>query len=116
MAMAEPLHRDTATDFERALSLSDEPIFVLRLCVSGMTPRSQEAIRNLRILCDTYLPSRYSLEVIDIYQQPELAAHYDVVATPMLIKEAPAPLKRLLGSLRDMPATLARLGIILPVH
>lgn len=87
-------------------------VFVLRLCVSGMTPRSQDAIRNLRTICDEHLPGRYTLEVIDIYQQPELAARHDVVATPTLIKTSPAPLKRLLGSLRDIPAALAQLGLL----
>ncbi|MGE3177172.1 MAG: circadian clock KaiB family protein [Vicinamibacterales bacterium] len=85
---------------------------MLRLCVSGMTPRSQDAIRCLRTICDEHLPGGYSLEIIDIYQQPELAARHDVVATPTLIKAAPAPFTRLLGSLRDIPRTLARLGIL----
>lgn len=94
-----------------ALQPPGEIVYILRLCVSGMSPRSQDAIRNVRAICDGHLPGRYSLEVIDIYQQPELAARHDVVATPTLIRAAPTPLKRLLGSLRDIPAALAQLGI-----
>lgn len=105
-------NRRTTKVFEDESVRPAPAVYVLRLCVSGMTPRSRDAIQNLRTICDEYLRGQYALEVIDIYQQPELAVLHDIVATPTLIKAAPAPMKRLLGSLRDIPVTLARLGIL----
>lgn len=104
--------RSSATEaIETATGDPAAAVYEFRLCVSGMSPRSLEAIRAIRAICDEYLPGRHSLEIIDIYQHPELARRHDIVATPTLIKAAPAPLKRLLGTLRDLPETLVQLGI-----
>jgi circadian clock protein KaiB len=62
-----------------------QDLFVLRLYVTGTTPRSTRAIANLRELCEQHLPDRYELQVIDVYQQPELAAREQLVAVPTLI-------------------------------
>jgi len=106
-----PLQGRTARTFDRAMSAPDPQPYVFRLCISGMSPRSQQAVQTVRRICDEYLPGRFSLEVIDVYQQPELAARHHVVATPTLIKEYPNPARRLLGSLQDLSETLRRLGI-----
>lgn len=73
--------------------------YVLRLYVSGATPRSAEAIANLSEICESRLKGRYDLQVIDVYQQPELARGKDIVAVPTLIKQLPLPLRRLVGNL-----------------
>ena len=91
----------------------DAQMYVLRLCVSGMTPRSRNALINLKQICDTYLDGHYQLEVIDLYQQPALAAAHQVLATPTLLKSYPLPLRRLIGDLSDTEATIRRLGIAL---
>ena len=91
----------------------DAQMYVLRLCISGMTPRSREALMNLKQICDAYLDGQYQLEVIDLYQQPALAAAYQVIATPTLLKSYPPPLRRLIGDLSDTEATIRRLGITL---
>lgn len=83
--------------------------FVLRLYVTGTTVRSTRAITNLRQLCDQYLPDRYDLEVVDIYQQPELAAREQLVAIPTLVKRQPLPLRRLVGDLSNRQRVLAGL-------
>lgn len=58
--------------FERTAKMTSADRYVLRLYVTGMTPRSARAVNNLRAICDEYLEGRYDLEVIDIYQQPVL--------------------------------------------
>ena len=97
--------------FEDALGEGDAQMYVLRLCVSGMTPRSRQALINLRQICDTYLKGHYQLEVIDLYQQPALAATYQIIATPTLLKSYPPPLRRLIGNLSDTDTTMQQLGI-----
>src|SRR5690349_23693965 len=78
-----------------------EETFLLRLFVTGMTPRSTDAIARIKAICEEYLGGRYELEVIDIYQQPEAARGEQIVATPTLIKKLPPPLRRLVGDLSD---------------
>lgn len=75
--------------------------YVLRLYVTGQTPRSLQSIENLQRLCEKHLPGRFSLEVIDIYQQPALAAEGQIIAAPTLIKAMPPPLRRLVGDFSD---------------
>jgi circadian clock protein KaiB len=74
-----------------------EQKYLLRLFVTGQTPRSVKSIDNLTRLCERYLRGRYELEVIDIYQQPTLATENQIVAAPTLIKKLPLPLRRLVG-------------------
>jgi len=79
----------------------DEAFCVLRLYVSGNTPRSTRAIHNLRQMCEHYLQGRYSLEVIDIYHNPSAAKDAQIIAVPTLIKLLPAPRRLLIGDLSD---------------
>ena len=79
----------------------DEAFCVLRLYVSGNSPRSTRAIQNLRMVCDRYLHDRYSLEVIDIYHNPSAAKDAQIIAVPTLIKLRPAPRRLLIGDLSD---------------
>jgi circadian clock protein KaiB len=85
--------------------------FVLRLYVTGTTARSMRAIANLRRLCEQHLAGRYDLKVVDVYQQPELAAREQLLATPTLVKESPLPLRRLVGDLSDQQRVLAGLDL-----
>lgn len=98
-------------EFQRALAEPDTQLYVLRLCISGMTPRSREAILNIRQICETHLQGQYELEVIDLYQQPALAAKHEILATPTLLKTLPVPVRRLIGNLSDTTKTLRRLGV-----
>ena len=90
---------------------ADTQLYVLRLCISGMTPRSRQALINLKQICDTYLKGHYQLEVIDLYQQPALAARLQIIATPTLLKSYPPPMRRLIGDLSNTDAAIQRLGI-----
>jgi len=93
--------KTSTEEFEEAAAKRDPAKYVLRLYVTGMTPRSTLAIANVRKLCEEYLTGRYELEVIDIYQQPKLARGEQIIATPTLIKKLPPPLRRLIGDMSD---------------
>lgn len=85
--------------------------YQLRLYVTGTSPRSSQAIANIRTLCEQHLPGRYDLEVIDIYQQPGLAAREQIIAAPTLIKTSPAPTRRMIGDLSNPDKILIGLNI-----
>lgn len=87
------------------------PEFVLRLYVTGTTPRSMRAVENITRVCEEHMPGRYDLEVVDVYQQPELAAREQLLAAPTLIKKLPLPLRRLVGDLSSQDRLLAGLGL-----
>ncbi len=84
----------------------------LRLFVTGTTPRSARAIRNIRAICEDNLAGRYDLEVIDIYQHPEHVRAEQIVVTPTLVKQLPNPPRKLIGDLSDTPRVLAGLDIV----
>ncbi len=87
--------------------------YELRLYVTGTSPRSGQAIANVRALCEEFLAGRYDLEVIDIYQQPTQAANEQIIAAPTLIKIAPKPARRMIGNLADRDKVLAGLNLAL---
>ena len=84
----------------------DTQRYVLRLYVTGETPRSKAAISAVDALCKEHLQGRYDLEVIDVYKHPHLASEHQLVALPMLVKTLPAPLRNLIGNLSDKEKTL----------
>ena len=86
--------------------------YELKLYVTGTSPRSGQAIANVRSLCEEYLVGRYDLEVIDIYQQPGVAVSEQIVAAPTLIKKLPAPTRRMIGDLSDRDKILVGLNIV----
>ena len=83
----------------RAKKSASRKMFRLRLYVTGQTPRSVSSVQNLRKVCAEHLAGRFELEVIDIYQQPELAKEAEIIAVPTLVKRLPLPLRRLVGDL-----------------
>jgi circadian clock protein KaiB len=85
--------------------------YVLRLFVTGASPNSVRAITNLKKICDTYLKGKYSLEIIDIYQQGALASKEQIVALPLLVRKKPQPERRLIGDLSDTAKVLRGLGL-----
>jgi circadian clock protein KaiB len=110
-----PQKLENSTDeFERLAAGAgmEIPGYVLRLYVSGMTPRSTEAINNLTAICEKHLKDRYELEVIDIYKHPELAQADQIIAAPTLVKRLPLPLRNLVGTLSDEERVLVGLNLI----
>lgn len=92
-------------------SSSRKETYVLRLFVSGSTLKSALAIENIKRICERHLKNRYELEVIDIYQQPDLAREEQIVAVPTLIKRTPPPLRRLIGDLSNLKKVLFGLDL-----
>jgi circadian clock protein KaiB len=103
--------KDSTTAFEEALTRNDEGKYVLHLYVAGMGPKSVQAIENIKRICEEYLPGRYQLEVIDIYQYPIFAKDGQIVAAPTLIKELPPPLRKLIGSMADTERVLVGMDL-----
>ncbi len=97
--------------FEKALAESKMAGYVLKLYVTGMTPQSTRAIANAKKICEEYLSGRYKLEVIDLYQQPQLAQGEQIIAAPTLVKKLPLPLRRIVGDLSNTERTLVGLDL-----
>jgi circadian clock protein KaiB len=83
----------------------------LTLFVSGASAASSRSVRRLRELCDRHCLAGYDLEIVDIYQQPEVVVSRGVLAVPTLIKELPLPVRVLIGDFTDEPRVLAALGL-----
>jgi circadian clock protein KaiB len=88
-----------------------ESKLVLQLYVSGMSPKSMEAIENIKRLCDEHLNEAFELDIIDIYKNPEMASEQHIVFSPSLIKHLPLPKKTLIGTLADTGKVIKALGI-----
>jgi circadian clock protein KaiB len=86
--------------------------YMMRLFVTGATPNSIRAISNLKRICEQYIPERYSLEIIDVYQDTSIAEKEQLVALPLLIKKRPFPERRLIGDMSNSDRVLRGLGII----
>lgn len=90
---------DSTEKFEAALTKEENGRYVLKLYITGLTRRSQQALSNLQKVCREYLGDNYELEVIDVYQQPTLAKGEQIIAVPTLIRKLPLPVRRLIGDL-----------------
>jgi circadian clock protein KaiB len=103
---------ETTQAFEKKVegAQNSQP-YVLRLYVTGMTPRSTAAFATIKKICEKHLYGHYDLEVIDIYQQPSLARDEQIIAAPTLVKRLPAPIRRLIGNLSDEERVLAGLDL-----
>lgn len=103
---------ETTEAFEKSAERMQTPeSYVLRLYVTGMTPRSTAAFASIKRICEKHLYGRYDLEVIDIYQQPSLARDEQIIAAPTLVKRLPAPIRRLIGNLSDEERVLSGLDL-----
>lgn len=100
-----------STDDFECLRKSASQRYSLRLFVAGMSPRSAAATMNIKKICEENLKGNYDLEVIDIYQQPELAKNGEVLAAPTLLKIRPAPPKKIIGDFSDKKRVLTGLNL-----
>ena len=89
----------------------DNENYVFRLYVTGASPNSTKAITNLKEICEKHLKDRYTLEIIDVYQQGLIAKNEQLVALPMLIKLQPQPERRMIGDLSDTSKVLTLLDL-----
>ena len=96
---------------EPATDPTDQPDYLLHLFITGATPNSTRAVRNVKEICEQYLKGRYELLIVDIHQQPELAQQRDLIGVPTLIKLRPGLIRRLVGDLSDRDRVLKALGL-----
>lgn len=96
---------------KRADRDSESETYVLRLYVTGTTPRARAAILKVKSFCEENLKGHYNLEIVDIYQQPEFAKAEQIIAAPTLIKQLPLPLRRLVGDLSQRDRVIAGLDL-----
>jgi circadian clock protein KaiB len=85
--------------------------YILKLYVTGSSPRAQAAIANLKRICEEDLAGRYSLEIVDVLEHPEAAEMDKILATPTLVKQLPPPLRRVIGDLSDKDKVLLGLEV-----
>ena len=86
-------------------------VWSLRLYVAGQSTKSVAAFANLKRICEEHLPGKYQIEVIDLLQQPQLAAGDEILAIPTLVRKLPEPLRKIVGDLRNTEKTLVGLNL-----
>jgi circadian clock protein KaiB len=86
-------------------------LYILRLYIAGQTPKSVDAIANIKKICEENLKGSYALDVIDLYQQPQLAQGEQIIAVPTLIKKLPLPLRRIIGDMSNTERVLVGLDL-----
>lgn len=96
---------------DQLVETTEKKIWNLRLYIAGDSPKSRNALANLKRLCERYLPGRHTLEVIDLVQRPELAKAHQILAIPTLVREVPEPIKRVIGDLSDESKALLSLDL-----
>ena len=85
--------------------------YALKLYVAGQTPKAVRAFSNLRKICDEHLQGRYSIEVIDLIQNPQLGRGDQILAVPTLVRKLPTPIKKIIGDLSNTERVLVGLDL-----
>jgi circadian clock protein KaiB len=98
-------------DWKNKLKKTKNERYILRLYITGTSPQSVKSIANIKKICEEHLKGRYELEVIDLYQQPEMAIKEQIIAAPTLIRKLPLPLRRIIGDLSGTDRVLAGLDL-----
>jgi circadian clock protein KaiB len=83
----------------------------LRLYVAGQSPKSLKAFANLTRLCDEHVLGQYKIEIVDLIENPQLAAGDEIVAIPTLVRRLPAPIRKIIGDLSDTDRVLVGLQL-----
>ena len=102
-----PARPKVTTGLRKAASIR----YILKLYVAGQSPKSVSAIANMKKLCEANLQGRYVLDVIDLYQQPQLAQGEQIIAVPTLIRKLPSPLRRIIGDMSNTERVLVGLDL-----
>jgi circadian clock protein KaiB len=96
---------------EEPIPVTEEERWELRLYIAGQTPKSRAAFANLNRICEEHVPGRYSIEVIDLLVNPQLARGDQIVAIPTLVRKLPEPLRKIIGDLSDTERALVGLQL-----
>jgi circadian clock protein KaiB len=86
-------------------------LWQLRLYVAGQTPKSLTAFANLKQICENHLKGRYSIDVIDLLEQPHLSKGDQILAIPTLVRKLPPPVRKIIGDLSDTERVLVGLDL-----
>lgn len=103
--MKKPAGRKEATAHQKADG------WILRLYIAGQTPKSIAALNNLKVICEGTLKGKYKIEVIDLVCKPELARENQIFAIPTLVRQIPAPIRKIIGDLSDKQRVLVGLAV-----
>jgi len=87
------------------------PEWLLKLYVAGKTPKSVAAFANLQRICETHLQGRYSIELVDLLENPKLARGDQILAVPTLVRKLPPPVKKIIGDLAAEERVLVGLDL-----
>jgi circadian clock protein KaiB len=102
---------DDSLIFGQFVTNTSNITYLLKLYVSGTSPQSVRAINNIKKICEENLKGRYTLEVIDLYQHPELAKEANLIAAPTLVKNLPLPFRRIIGDMSNTDRVLVALDL-----
>lgn len=92
--------------------MARNPDYQLRLYIAGNTPKSTLALKNLKRYCESYLKGEYSIEVVDLRKNPQLAEGDQIFAVPTLVKKVPEPVRKIIGDLSNEEKVLVGLDIV----
>ena len=107
-ALAKMAHRPAAGTKSGARKTIE---WKLRLYVAGNTPKSTAALANLKQLCEEHLAGRYTIEVVDLLVNPQLAAGDQILAVPTLVRKFPEPMRKIIGDLSNVERVLVGLDV-----
>lgn len=100
-----------AVSEENDIQEDDVDFWELRLYVAGQTPNSIKAFANLKKICEKELKNRYSIKVIDLLENPQLAKGDKIIAIPTLVRKLPVPVKKIVGSLQNSERVIVGLDL-----
>lgn len=102
-----------AIEDEMTSNVDDETeTWILRLYVAGQTPKSVQAFRNLKVLCEEHLAGRYRIEVVDLLDEPRRAQTDQIFAIPTLVRRLPEPVRKIIGDLSNTDRVLVGLDVL----
>lgn len=100
-----------AQEGKRDRGAKKQSVYILRLYITGSTPRAKAAVMKVKTFCEQHLREHYELDVIDIYQQPAYAREEQIIAAPTLVKKMPQPLKKVVGDFSNASRVMTALGL-----
>ena len=89
----------------------DTQNYQLRLYIAGHTPKSVTALKNLQLYCEKHLKDRYTIEIIDLLKNPQLAEGDQILAVPTLVRKVPEPIRKIIGDLSNEEKVLVGLDL-----
>jgi len=105
------LPASTSSTARKARAGAGKPEWQLKLYVAGNTAKSIAALDNLKRLCEEHLQGRYSIEVVDLLVNPQLAAGDQILAVPTLVRKFPEPIRKIIGDLSNEQRVLVGLDV-----